>query len=72
MLIPSVIDADELVTTLPLASSTLTVGCVNATPSPTVPPGWVVKASLEAVPVVIVTTPVAVAVERPLAVAWSV
>jgi hypothetical protein len=48
--------AEELVTTLPFESSTFTTGwVVKAVPSPTLPLGWVVNTSLEAVPAVMVT-----------------
>ena len=54
--------ADELATTLLKESSTLTVGWVKATPSLTVPPGWVVNTSWAAVAAAITVAAVEVAV----------
>ena len=67
----SVIEAAELVTTLPDWSSTLTLGWVPQAAPSTPPPGWVLKTSWLAAPKVMEKA-LLVTVVKPLAAAVSV
>ena len=68
---PRVIEAAELVTTLPPTSSTVTTGWVAQTAPSTPPPGWALKTSWEAAPIVMLKA-LLVAPVRPMALAVSV
>src|SRR5947208_3403774 len=71
VLMLSVTAEASLVTTLLLASSTLTTGCVEQTTPSTQLAGVVIHASLEAAPILMVKLALLAAVSPPSA-AWSV